>query len=182
MEHAAHPLGGVTGGHQLLAHRSRDHDRVSVAPCHHGPRDRDDALIDRIAASNTIVSQTISVGYRRWLDDGQRRQRSELLQRILKTGCRMIASTDCGIPNVGHAELAGGLEVFSELGGLSPVQVLRLATSASGELLGMADRGALEPGRRADVLVVSGDPTANLGALTRVRYVIKRGQVVFAAP
>ncbi|KAA0241140.1 amidohydrolase family protein [bacterium] len=144
--------------------------------------DRDDALIDRIAASNTIVSQTISVGYRRWLDDGQRRQRSELLQRILKTGCRMIASTDCGIPNVGHAELAGGLEVFSELGGLSPVQVLRLATSASGELLGMADRGALEPGRRADVLVVSGDPTANLGALTRVRYVIKGGQVVYAAP
>lgn len=144
--------------------------------------DRDDALIDRMAANGTVVSPTISIGYRRWRDDGQRKQRAELTRRLLSAGCRVIASTDCGIPSVPHSALGAGLEVLAELGGLTPVQALRLATSTSAELLGLPDRGVLEPGRRADLLVVSGDPTRDLAALSRVRYVVKGGEVVFAAP
>ncbi len=147
-----------------------------------GGIDRDDALIGRIAEVGAIVSPTISIGYRRWPDDGLYAQRSELTKRLFEAGCKVIASTDCGIPQVPHNDLAGGLEVLAGLGGLSPIETLRLATSASAELLGLRDRGVLEAGRRADLLVVAGDPTRDLAALKNVRYVIKGGKTVFARP
>ena len=64
---------------------------------------------------------------------------------------------------------------------LRPVAALRLATSRSAELLGLPDCGVIAPGRLADLLVVDGDPTQDLTALERVRYVFKGGELVFAA-
>lgn len=143
-----------------------------------GGVDRDDALIDEIARTGVIVSPTVSVGYRRWTDDGLKQGRRDLTRRLVAAGCRLIASTDCGIPNVPHADLAGGLEVFRELSGLSPLEVLRLATCRSAELLGLSDRGVVAPGRRADLVAVEGDPTQDLAALERVRFVMAGGAVV----
>jgi imidazolonepropionase-like amidohydrolase len=61
------------------------------------------------------------------------------------------------------------------------VEILKLATSRSAELLELSDRGVIEPGRIADLLVVRGDPTTDLSALQNVKYVIKNGEVVHAA-
>ena len=55
-----------------------------------------------------------------------------------------------------------------------------LATSRSAELLDLPDRGVIAPGRLADLLVVEGDPTQDLSALSKVRMVVKSGEVVFA--
>jgi imidazolonepropionase-like amidohydrolase len=143
-----------------------------------GNVDRDDALIDAIARAGIVVSPTISVGYRRWTDDGLKQGRRELTQRLFAAGCRVIASTDCGIPNVPHEDLAGGLEVLQELSGLPPLDVLKLATSRSAEILGLGDRGRIVPGARADLIAVEGDPTVDLAALARVRLVVANGAVV----
>jgi imidazolonepropionase-like amidohydrolase len=89
-------------------------------------------------------------------------------------------STDCGIPNVPHEALAGGMDVLREATGYAPVEILKLATSRSAELLELHDRGTIEPGRVADLLVVEGDPTQELSALQKVRYVVSGGEVVFA--
>ena len=140
--------------------------------------DFDDALVREIAAKGLVISPTISVGYRSWTDDGLKRQRAELTRSFFAAGCKVVMSTDCGIPRVPHAALGGGLEVLLEIGGISAVHALRLATSTSAELLGLSDRGALSEGLRADVLVVEGDPTEDLSALGRVRMVIKGGAVV----
>jgi imidazolonepropionase-like amidohydrolase len=144
--------------------------------------ERDDELIGRIARAGTVVSPTVSIGYRLWADDGRRARRGEILRAVFGAGCRVIASTDCGIPQVPHNALWQGLDVLAELAGLKPVEALRLATSRSAELLGLADRGRLAPGLRADLVVVEGDPARGLAALGRVRYVLKAGEVVFAAP
>ncbi len=87
-------------------------------------------------------------------------------------------STDCGIPGVPHEALAGGIEVLAEMVQLPPVEALKLATSGSAELLGLDDRGRLEAGLRADLLVVAGDPITDLGALQRVRCVVLGGEPV----
>jgi imidazolonepropionase-like amidohydrolase len=46
-------------------------------------------------------------------------------------------------------------------------------------MLGWQDRvGAIERGKFADIVAVSGDPIADISELERVRFVMKGGQVV----
>ena len=135
----------------------------------------------RIALAEIGVSPTISIGYLRWPDDGLRKRRAEILRDMIAQGCNVLMSTDCGIPGVPHEALGAAIKVLADMSGLRPVQALRLATSRSAELLGLADRGVIAPGRLADLLVVEGDPTQDLAALERVRYVFKGGELVFAA-
>ncbi len=140
-----------------------------------GVVDFDPEVVTEIARKGIVVSPTISVGWRRWPDDGLRRRRGEVLQAMFTAGVPLIMSTDCGIPGVPHDELRGGIEVLSELTGKTPAAALRLATSTSAAILGFADRGTLEVGKRADLLVVEGDPTTDLTALRSVRAVFKAG-------
>ncbi len=135
---------------------------------------------EQIAAKGILVSPTVSVGFRNWPDDGRKQQRGAVLKALLDAGCKVLMSTDCGIPGVPHEALGGGMEVLQEATGYAPVEILKLATSRAAELLELPDRGVLEPGRLADLLVVEGDPTADLTALSRVRMVIKGGDIVFA--
>ncbi|OAI44557.1 hypothetical protein AYO38_00225 [bacterium SCGC AG-212-C10] len=146
-----------------------------------GGLERDDAVLVDAARKGILVSPTISVGYRLWTDDGLKTGRAALTRAILATGCKVVMSTDCGIPNVPHHELAGGLEVFTELGQVTPVQALRHATSLAAEYLQLDGLGIVAPGKLADFIVTEGDPTQDLDALRRVRYVVKAGVVVFAA-
>ena len=145
-----------------------------------GGYELDQPLIDEIARKGILVSPTVSIGFRNWPDDGRKQQRGQVLKALLDSGCKVLMSTDCGIPGVPHEALAGGMDVLQECTAYPPVEILKLATSRSAELLELNDRGVIEPGRLADLLVVEGDPTRDLGALGRVRYVVKGGEVVFA--
>ena len=59
------------------------------------------------------------------------------------------------------------------------LDVIRAITSNAAEMLGWQDRiGAIEPGRFADIVAVSGDPIADISELERVRFVMKGGQVI----
>ena len=63
--------------------------------------------------------------------------------------------------------------------GLSREEILLAATRHAAEaLLGRDDLGALEPGRLADVIMVEGDPLADIEHLLNVTLVIKGGEVV----
>ncbi len=141
----------------------------------------DEELIKQIAAKGILVSPTVSIGFRNWPDDGRKEQRGRVLKALLDGGCKVLMSTDCGIPGVPHEALGGGMEVLQEATGYAPVEVLKLATSRSAELLELKDRGVIEPGRLADVVVVEGDPTKDLRALQRVKHVIKGGEIVYSA-
>ena len=53
------------------------------------------------------------------------------------------------------------------------------ATSLNAEIMGWSDRvGAIEPGKFADLIAVAGDPLKDIAELTRVRWVMKGGEVV----
>jgi imidazolonepropionase-like amidohydrolase len=67
--------------------------------------------------------------------------------------------------------------------GLAPLGVLRAATQTSARSLGLdGERGTLEPGKRADFLLLGADPLADVKNTRRIREVWKRGQPVFKAP
>jgi imidazolonepropionase-like amidohydrolase len=68
---------------------------------------------------------------------------------------------------------------------LTPTQALVATTSSAAELMGVRDElGSLEPGKRADVVVVEGDPLVFDGYEDRIEQVWKDGVrvVPFSAP
>ena len=63
-------------------------------------------------------------------------------------------------------------------GGQKPMDAIISATSLNAQALGMADSlGTVAPGKLADLIAVEGDPSRNIEALRRVRFVMKSGRV-----
>lgn len=96
-----------------------------------------------------------------------------------KVGVKVGFGTDSGafplrIPGFAeHREL----ELLTEAG-LSPGEVLSIATAQSAELLGLKDRGVLQAGKRADLIVLDGDPTDDIRQLHRIHAVWRGGERV----
>ena len=62
--------------------------------------------------------------------------------------------------------------------GMTPTRALQSATSLGAENIGWGDRvGAIEKGKYADLVAVSGDPLADITELQRVKFVMKGGRV-----
>jgi imidazolonepropionase-like amidohydrolase len=64
--------------------------------------------------------------------------------------------------------------------GLTPMQVIVASTANAADVVGLKqDLGTLLPGKRADVLVVAGDPLKDLKVLSQVFMVVHNGQLIF---
>jgi len=96
-------------------------------------------------------------------------------------GVPILAGTDAPNPGTAH-----GVSMHQELAllveaGLSPVEALRAATSAPADAFGLADRGRIAAGLRADLVLVEGDPGADILATRALRQVWKNGRAVAGA-
>lgn len=143
--------------------------------------DLDEEVARRIGAGGTSVSPTVNAGWRRFIE--RKGSESEFFANMRRafdclraSGARLIASTDAGIPNVAHHDLPRALPIFARFAGLSPVEVLRSATSDAADAFEL-ESGRLRPGFEADVLVVHGNPLDDLAALLAPRTVVARGVV-----
>jgi imidazolonepropionase-like amidohydrolase len=93
-----------------------------------------------------------------------------------RAGVPILAGTDAndgpGIPfSPGHGEsLHDELELLIDAG-LSNVEALRAATVLPAKFFGLRDRGVIEPGRRADLVLIDGDPVADISATRLIRRV-----------
>jgi imidazolonepropionase-like amidohydrolase len=80
--------------------------------------------------------------------------------------------------------VAPGASLHDELellvsAGLSPLDVLRIATLGGAEALGLrAETGSVEAGKAADLVVLGGDPVADIRNTRAVRLVIQQGRVL----
>jgi imidazolonepropionase-like amidohydrolase len=103
---------------------------------------------------------------------------AHLTRRVAALGGRVGAGSD--LPNP-YVTPGGALHQELELlvgAGLTPLQALRAATGGAADILGADDRGVLAAGRIADVIVVAGDPSADIRATRDVRTVIQNGAVM----
>jgi len=100
------------------------------------------------------------------------------LRRIWDAGITVVMGTDAG--NIGTLH---GPSVFREMeimtqAGLTPLQVLRSATSNGAKTMRMERAiGTLAPGKLADLLILDADPLADVTNLGRIHRVIKDGKV-----
>ncbi|MFF5175179.1 amidohydrolase family protein [Micromonospora sp. NPDC000089] len=97
------------------------------------------------------------------------------LEVAARHGVRMGSGSDLLGEEI--AWLNHELELKAEV--LGAAATLRSATSVNAELIGRDDLGVVEPGRRADLLIVNGDPLTDisvLGAPGAVRLVMKDGE------
>ena len=108
-------------------------------------------------------------------------RRRKFLQRILKSGVKFAAGSDmCWFyPGKTRGEASATLLANLQEAGMPTLDILRSVTVNAAEMLGWQDRvGSLEPGKFADIIAVSGDPTRDIRELERVRFVMKGGDVV----
>ncbi|BCJ48385.1 amidohydrolase [Actinoplanes ianthinogenes] len=129
----------------------------------------DPGLADRLTPRWRRVLRAQS---RRWMPpfvpDGAAARENVLA--LLESGVRILAGTDAPNPGLVH-----GASLHRELAhlvhaGLRPAEALAAATSLPAEVFGLADRGCLRPGARADLVLVDGDPTTVIEQSRSVRH------------
>jgi imidazolonepropionase-like amidohydrolase len=114
-------------------------------------------------------------------DERGRQRHATFTQRILKSGVKFSAGSDMCWFYPGKTRGQASATMFAHLhdAGMPPLDIIRAVTTSAAEMLGWQDRvGAVEPGKFADLIAVSGDPISDITELERVRFVMKDGQVV----
>lgn len=72
------------------------------------------------------------------------------------------------VPMLAGGDVAHELELLVRDAGLTPIEALQSATSLPARVFGLTDRGVISVGKRAEFLLVSGDPTTSIGVLSKV--------------
>ncbi|WP_314405178.1 amidohydrolase family protein [Stenotrophomonas rhizophila] len=101
------------------------------------------------------------------------------VRRLHAAGVKLGFGTDAGaMPHrvIGVAEHRE-LQLLVQAG-LSPAQALQVATSQAADLLGLADRGRIAAGKRADLLVLDADPLTDIANTQRIGAVWQAGHEV----
>ena len=97
-------------------------------------------------------------------------------RRAVEAGVKVAMGTDTGVTP--HGENLGELELMAQ-GGMAPGEVLRATTAVAADLMGVdGDRGTIESGKAADLVVLDGDPFDFGGFRERIRAVYQAGTLV----
>jgi len=105
--------------------------------------------------------------------------------RAQELGVTIAAGTDSMMGAAGDPlpTLHRELEVLVNGAGLTPMQALVAATRGAAHAIGVdADRGTLEVGKVADIVLLDANPLSDIRNTRRIRYVIKDGRIVYEAP
>jgi imidazolonepropionase-like amidohydrolase len=105
---------------------------------------------------------------------------TEIYPEIRRRGIRALPGGDYGFPNNPIGRNARDLQLFVDLLGYPPVEVLTAATRLGGQLMGMGDElGLLAPGYLADLLVARGNPAEDVTLLqdaANLEWIVQDGR------
>jgi imidazolonepropionase-like amidohydrolase len=183
----AHRLGLTVAAHAIGEGGVAAALRAGVDSIEHGMF-LDEAAIELFLATRARLSATFSAPYGilsgpsvpGWIKDRARpaaEAQARSFQAAVKAGVPVVAGTDAGTPDNHHGGVAREVGFMVEAG-LDVLRGVRAATAEGADLLGVDDRGVLQRGAAADVLVAGGDVAADVAALRRVVAVFQDGRQV----
>jgi imidazolonepropionase-like amidohydrolase len=132
----------------------------------------------RVALCPTLAAGDATSQYAGWRKgeqpepQGLERKRASF-KAALDAGVIILSGSDVGV--FPHGENARELELMVDYG-MKPADALKAATSVAGQVLHM-NIGAVKQGFFADLIAVDGDPTQDIAALRKVKFVMKAGMV-----
>ena len=99
----------------------------------------------------------------------------EFLHLLHSSGVKLTVGTDANNPwTVPGSSFHRELEIFVEAG-LEPLEVLVMATRGGAEALGLEDRGTVEVGKWADLVLLAADPSTSIANSRRIEWVMQAG-------
>ncbi len=181
-----------SSGRQVVAHAGSAEGmrRAILAGCttlEHGDAGTPE-IFALMKTKNVALCPTLAAGdavsqYRGW-KKGQEpeperiKQKRITFKQAVDAGVRICAGGDVGV--FAHGDNARELLMMVDYG-MTPLAVLRSATSVNADVFALPDRGRILPGLLADLVAVQGDPTQDITALKRVKLVMKGGVVISPA-
>jgi imidazolonepropionase-like amidohydrolase len=188
MVETARSSGRPVVAHAATAEGMRRASLAGVQTVEHG--DGGTAEVFRLMAKNgTALCPTIAAGdavlqYRGWKkgtdpEPARVAEKKRSFRAALDAGVKICFGGDVGV--FAHGDNARELELMVEYG-MKPLETLKSATSVNADVFGLAARlGRIKPGLLADLVAVEGDPTQEIGAMRRVKLVMKGG-VLYRQP
>ncbi|MBL8270611.1 amidohydrolase family protein, partial [Steroidobacter sp.] len=151
-----------------------------------GPRARNHFYVTQAPHENPKINRFMP----HFLNDLSTRQRNwsrddEQIFPGVARGARDIVQAGGRVGVGSHGEFQG-LDYHWEMqalasGGMTPMQVLRAATKMGSEIIGRAeDLGSLEPGKLADLLILTRDPRQDIRNAQQIEFVMKNGRLYVA--
>ena len=181
---ATHDAGRLVAVHATTADGMMRAVRAGADTLEHGYGGTAD-VFKAMAARHIALCPTIaaSEAYARYFEhwNGQEpapesvQQNRRSFQLAVKAGVPICMGGDVGVFSHGQNWLE--MDAMQRAGMPAP-QVLIAATSGNARILRLTDRGAVKPGLLADLVVVVGDPTRDISAVTNVLLVMKGGLIV----
>jgi imidazolonepropionase-like amidohydrolase len=137
-------------------------------------------MVPTLIAVDQIVSNGRGRGIPEWVvrkAESEAGHHRESFALAVRSGMRIAAGTDAGTPFNPHGDLPLELAKMVEFG-LGEMAAIVAATSSAARLLRMDHLiGSIEAGKQADLLLVPGDPVADIAAMRRPALVMKAGRV-----
>jgi imidazolonepropionase-like amidohydrolase len=140
-------------------------------------------MIKALVSNNIPVDPTLDI-YEAMIKDEPQYQYLwpkilQLTKMLYENGVTILSGTD--IPNfelVPGASLHHELEILAEAG-IPPLEVIKIATKNGAQALGIEeDIGTLEPGKQADMIVLSENPLDDISNTKKIEAVINNGQLI----
>lgn len=195
----AHRMGKRVAAHAVDRESARIAVDAGVDSVEHG-YDLSDDVLKAMAAKKIFLVPTDGIVesyiHRADMRDEDRAQLEKVIKQypITNNGKRLQRAMSVGVPIAagsdyyynGPGKTRGQfskwmLQAYANAG-MAPMDVIRTATINAAQLLGWQDRlGGIEPDKFADLIAVDGDPSKDIGALDRIRFVMKGGEIIFDA-
>jgi len=100
------------------------------------------------------------------------------MREMARAGVPLMLSSDAGVRITPFDDIASSMRFYSMMMEASPLRTIQAITQAPAQALGLGqETGAIEVGKRADLLILDADPLADLENMRQVSSVIVDGHL-----